>query len=60
MKRKKRAEKGILSLEKQVNEHEKKLDEAIKSGNWGLEGYYKKEIEAKKRDLEKKKKIVEK
>ena len=54
------AEKGILSLEKQVKKHEKKLDEAIKSGNWGLEGYYKKEIEAKRRDLEKKKRILEK
>jgi len=36
------------------------LDEAIKSGNWGLEGYYKKEIESKKRDLEKKKRLLEK
>lgn len=59
MKRKKRAEKGILSLEKQIDEHEKKLDKSIKSGNWGLEGYYKKEIESKKKDLEKKKKIIE-
>ena len=60
MKRKKRTEKGIISLKKQIDEHEKKLDEAIRSGNWGLEGYYKKEIEAKRRDLEKKKKILEK
>jgi len=59
VKRKKRAEKGILSLEKQIDEHEKKLDESIKSGNWGLEGYYRKEIESKKKDLEKKKKIME-
>lgn len=58
MKRKKRAEKGIVSLEKQIKEHEEKLNKAIKSGNWGLEGYYRKEIKAKKKDLEKKKKIL--
>jgi len=60
MKRKKRAEKGIISLEKQIKEHEEKLNKAIESGNWGLKGYYRKEIEAKKKDLEKKKKILEK
>ena len=60
MKRKKRAEKGIISLEKQIKEHEEKLNKTIKSGNWGLESYYKKEIETKKKDLEKKKKILEK
>ena len=59
MKRKKRAKKGILSLEKQLKKHEEKLRKVIDSGNWGLEGYYKKEIEAKKKDLEKKKKILE-
>ncbi len=59
MKRKKRAQKGIVSLEKQIKEHEEKLMKSVQSGNWGLESYYSKEIEAKKKDLEKKKKILE-
>jgi len=59
MKRKKRAQKGIVSLEKWIKEHEEKLIKSVQSGNWGLEGYYLKEIEAKKKDLEKKKKILE-
>ncbi len=58
MKRKKRAKKGVISLEKQIKKHQEKLNKAIKSGNWGLEGYYRKEIDAKRKDLEKKKKIL--
>ena len=60
MKRKKRIQKGIISLEKQIKLHEEKLSKSIEEGNWGLERYYMKEIEAKKKDLEKKKKFLEK
>ena len=60
MKRKKRIEKGLLSLEKQIKIHEEKLKKAKESGNWGLESYYEKEIMAKKKDIEKKKKLLEK
>ena len=60
MRRKKKAKKGLISLEKQIKIHEEKLKKAKEDGNWGLESYYEKEIMAKKRDLEKKKRILEK
>ena len=56
MKRRKRLEKGIESLRKQIELHEKKKEEALDEGREELEDYYKREIEAKKQDLEKKKK----
>jgi hypothetical protein len=59
-KRKKRAAKSIDSLGKQIEIHEKKLEEAIKSGNVGLSDYYRKEIETLKSALYRKRKIVEK
>lgn len=42
---KKRAKKGIKSLEKQVKLHRKKLTEAREKDNIGLVDYYVKEIE---------------
>ena len=60
MNRKKRILKGIKSIEKQIKLHEEKLKKTRITGNWGLEGYYEKEIKAKKKDIEKKKKSLEK
>ena len=56
--RKKRLQKGIKSLEKQIRLHEEKLKKAEEEDNIGLAEYYKKEIEAKKRDKEEKQRIL--
>jgi len=53
--RKKRLQKGIESIEKQIKIHEEKLKKAEEEDNIELAEYYKKEINAKKRDIEKKK-----
>jgi len=58
--RKKRLQKGIESLEKQIELHEEKLEKAKEEDNIGLSSYYKKEIEAKKRDKEEKKRMLDK
>ncbi|MEK6943604.1 MAG: hypothetical protein AABX00_06070 [Nanoarchaeota archaeon] len=58
--RKKRLQKGIESLEKQIKLHEEKLNEAEEKDNIELAGYYKKEIEAKKKDKEEKQRILDK
>lgn len=58
--RKKRLQRGIESLEKQINLHEEKLKKAEEEDNIELAGYYKKEIDAKKRDMEKKKRMLDK
>ena len=58
--RKKRLQKGIASLEKQVKLHEEKLRKAEEEDNIELAGYYRKEINAKKMDIDKKEKILEK
>jgi hypothetical protein len=42
---KKRASKGIESLEKQIKMHKEKLRKAEEVGNIGLSNYYEKEIE---------------
>ena len=60
MKRKKRAQKGLVSLEKQIKIHEEKLKKAKEDGNWGLKSYYEKEITTKKKEIDKKRKILEK
>jgi len=60
MNRKKRLKKGIESLEKQIEIHEKKLEEAEKEGNYELGSYYKKEINGLKKVKNNKKKILEK
>jgi len=58
--RKKRLQKGIESLEKQIKLHEGKLKKSDEEGNIELAHYYKKEIEAKKRDKEEKKRMLDK
>ncbi len=58
--RKKRLEKGIESLQKQISLHEEKLKRAEDEGKIELAGYYEKEIEAKKKDKEKKEKFLKK
>lgn len=55
MKRRKRLEKGIYSLDKQVKLHEEKKKLAKELGDENLVGYYTKEIEAlrkRRRDRE--------
>lgn len=58
--RKKRLSKGIESLKKQVKLHEEKLKKSGEEGLEDLERYYIKEIDAKKRALERKKELLEK
>ena len=58
--RKKRLQKGIESLDKQIQLHEEKLIKAEEDDNIELAHYYKKEIEAKKRDKEEKQRILDK
>lgn len=58
--RKKRLQKGIESIEKQIKLHEEKLMKVEKEGNIELTTYYKKEIIAKKEDLKKKQIILDK
>lgn len=58
--RKKRLKKGIESLEKQIKLHEEKLNEAKKEGKIELTDYYEKEIDVKKKDIEEKKRLLEK
>ncbi len=60
MKRKKRLQKGIESLQKQIELHEEKMKKAGEEGNIELEGYYQKETEAKKKDKERKEALLEK
>ena len=58
--RKKRLQKGIESIEKQIRLHEEKLRKAEEEDNIELAEYYKKEIIAKKRDKEEKQRILDK
>ncbi len=58
--RKKRLQRGIASLEKQLAIHEEKLRKAEEKDSPELAGYYKNELEAKKKDLEEKKRPLEK
>ena len=58
--RNKRLKRGIESLQKQITLHEEKLKQAEKEGKLELVGYYEKEIEAKKKDKEKKEKFLKK
>ncbi|MBI2558552.1 hypothetical protein HYW20_04470 [Candidatus Woesearchaeota archaeon] len=58
--RKKRLKRGIESLEKQIGLHEEKLKKAFEEDNIELAGYYKKEIDAKKKDKEEKERILKK
>lgn len=56
----KRLMKGIESLEKEILIHEKKLGKVQQEDNLEFSGYYRKEIEAKGRYLEEKKRLLEK
>jgi phage shock protein A len=58
--RKKRAKKGIESLEGQIKEHTEKLERAYEEGRIELASYYVKEIHKFKKNVEKKKKAVRK
>ncbi len=58
--RKKRLQKGIESLEKQIKIHEGKFKKAEEEDNIALANYYKKEINAKKKDKEEKERLLEK
>ncbi|MBI2101069.1 hypothetical protein HYT53_00490 [Candidatus Woesearchaeota archaeon] len=58
--RKKRLQKGIESLDKQIMLHEEKLKRAEKEENVELAGYYRKEVSAKKKDKEEKQRILNK
>ncbi len=58
--RNKRLKKGIESLQKQIQLHEEKLKKAQQEGKLELIGYYQKEIESKKKDKEKKKRLLKK
>ena len=58
--RKKRLKKGIESLEKQIEIHEEKLKKAIEEDNIELAEYYKKEVNAKKKDKEEKERLLKK
>ena len=58
--RKKRLQKGIDSIEKQIILHEEKLKKAEQEDRIQLASYYRKEINAKKKDIEKKQKILDK
>ena len=60
MKRKKRLEKGIESLEEQIKIHEGKKRSAEESGNEELVRYYEKEIEAKEKTKKEKEALLEK
>ena len=60
MKRKKKLEKGINSLKKQIEIHEEKKRQAEKADMLELVGYYEKEIISKEKDMKKKKKLLDK
>jgi hypothetical protein len=56
--RKKRLQKGIASIETQLSLHEEKLAKAEEEENLERAAYYRKEIAAKRRDLEEKKRLL--
>ena len=56
MKRKKRLEKGIQSIEKEIKYHEEKMLHAKEEENLELLGYYDKEIRGLKKAKERKEK----
>lgn len=58
VKRKKRLERGIESLGKQIDLHKIKREKALEEDKIELAAYYTTEIEAKKRDLGKKKYLL--
>ena len=59
-KRKKRLEKGINSIEKQIEIHRIKEEQAVEQGKIELAGYYHKEIERMKEAEERKRRQLDK
>jgi len=59
-KRKKRLKKGIESLYEQIEEHEKKLEEALREEDYERAWYYRKEIKTFLDGIEKKEKQLKK
>ena len=60
MKRKKRLEKGIESIQEQIKLHKQKREQAEKEGRIELAEYYDKEIESLGETREKKEKQLDK
>ena len=58
--RKKRLQKGIDSIEKQIELHEEKLRKAEEDDNIELAQYYRKELTAKKKDKDEKQRLFDK
>jgi len=58
--RRKRLQKGIESIEEQIEIHEQKKTEAEKEGNYERVEYYDKEIESFRKNKEKKEGQLEK
>lgn len=56
--RKKRLQKGVESLNEQIKLHEEKKRKAEEEGNIELADYYEKEIETKRRDKERKERMI--
>lgn len=60
MKREKRLQKGIESIEEQIKLHEEKRKKAEEEGKIELAGYYSREIESLKETKQEKEKQLEK
>jgi len=60
MKRKKRLEKGIQSIEEEIEIHKKKMQEAKEEGNLELVDYYNKEISGLEKTKDRKEDQLEK
>jgi hypothetical protein len=58
--RKKRLEKGIESLNEQIQFHKEKMRKAAEEGNIELENYYEKEISGLEKTKDKKADMLEK
>ena len=58
--RKKRLEKGIESIDRQIEFHKQKINESKNRGNIELEDYYSREIEGLQKTKERKQKQLEK
>lgn len=60
MKRKKRLEKSIQSIEEEIKIHKEKMEKAKEEGDLELAGYYDKEINGLEKTKERKAKQAEK
>ena len=59
MKRKKRLEKGIESIEEEIEIHKKKMQEAKEEGNLELADYYDREIKGLEKTKDRKENQLE-